>query len=116
MKSMHSYTVSFGVAALLGASATALSAADLEFYFPVGVNAPAVETIQALTDEWAAKNPQHSVKAVYAGNYEETTTKALTAANYKFERRFRDMEQDITSGGKRVDEMDLATLDQFWRA
>ena len=68
-------------AALMGASATAVSAADLEFYFPVGVNAPAVATIQALTDEWAALNPQHTVKAVYAGNYEETTTKALTAAN-----------------------------------
>lgn len=68
-------------AAILGLAATSVSAADLEFYFPVGVNAPAVETIQALTDEWAAQNPQHSVKAVYAGNYEETTTKALTAAN-----------------------------------
>ncbi len=63
-----------------GTSIPAALAADLEFYFPVGVNAPAVETIQALTDAWAAKNPQHTVKAVYAGNYEETTTKALTAA------------------------------------
>lgn len=71
--------IPFGIAALMGA--TALSAADLEFYFPVGVNAPAVATIQELTDEWAAMNPQHTVKAIYAGNYEETTTKALTAAN-----------------------------------
>ena len=69
------------VAVMLGLGATSASAADLEFYFPVGVTAPAVETIQALTDEWAAQNPQHTVKAVYAGNYEETTTKALTAAN-----------------------------------
>ncbi|MFT6329748.1 MAG: sn-glycerol 3-phosphate transport system substrate-binding protein [Bermanella sp.] len=55
-------------------------AADLEFYFPVGVNAPAVQTINDLVDVWAAKNPQHSVKAIYSGNYGETTTKALTAA------------------------------------
>ena len=68
-----------GAAALLLTTSATL-AADLEFYFPVGVNAPAVETIQALTDDWAAKNPQHNVKAVYAGNYVETTTKALTAA------------------------------------
>ena len=61
-------------------SAGAALSAELEFYFPVGVNAPAVATIQELTDAWAAKNPQHNVKAVYAGNYEETTTKALTAA------------------------------------
>ncbi len=66
--------------ALLGVSATSLQAADLEFYFPVGVNAPAVATIEELTNEWSAQNPQHTVEAVYAGNYEETTTKALTAA------------------------------------
>ena len=65
---------------MLGASAAAVQAADLEFYFPVGVNAPAVATIEALTNAWAEQNPQHTVKAVYAGNYEETTTKALTAA------------------------------------
>lgn len=73
--------IPFGAAVLMGASATMLSAEDLEFYFPVGVNAPAVATIQELTDEWAAMNPQHTVKAIYSGNYEETTTKALTAAN-----------------------------------
>ena len=66
--------------AMLGMGAASAQAADLEFYFPVGVNAPAVATIEALTNAWAEKNPQHTVKAVYAGNYEETTTKALTAA------------------------------------
>ncbi len=66
--------------ALLGLGASSVNAADLEFYFPVGVNAPAVATIEELTAEWAAQNPEHTVKAVYAGNYEETTTKALTAA------------------------------------
>ena len=79
-----SITKLLGTAALAvglgGMSVPASFGADLEFYFPVGVNAPAVETIQALTDAWAAQNPQHTVKAVYAGNYEETTTKALTAA------------------------------------
>jgi len=64
----------------MACAASLASAADLEFYFPVGVNAPAVATIEALTNAWAEQNPQHTVKAVYAGNYEETTTKALTAA------------------------------------
>ncbi len=67
-------------AGLCGTVVSNVQAADLEFYFPVGVNAPAVETIQALTDEWAAQNPEHNVKAVYAGDYVQTTTKALTAA------------------------------------
>ncbi|MDG1319061.1 MAG: ABC transporter substrate-binding protein, partial [Paracoccaceae bacterium] len=70
------YATMMKATALSVAIAGSVSAADLEFYFPVGVNAPAVETIQALTDEWATANPQHTVKAVYAGNYEDTTTKA----------------------------------------
>jgi sn-glycerol 3-phosphate transport system substrate-binding protein len=79
MNTLKKTTLSL-LAALAGSVATSVNAADLEFYFPVGVNAPAVATIQELTDAWAAANPQHTVKAVYAGNYEETTTKALTAA------------------------------------
>jgi len=42
--------------------------------------------------------------------------KALTGANYKFERRFRDMETDITATGKRLKDFNLETLDKFWRA
>jgi len=42
--------------------------------------------------------------------------KALTGANYKFERRFRDMEDDIGATGKRFRDFKLASLDQFWRA
>jgi len=42
--------------------------------------------------------------------------KALTGANYKFERRFRDMEREITESGKRLQDLELETLDKFWRA
>ena len=42
--------------------------------------------------------------------------KALTGANYKFERRFRYMEEDIGATGKRFRDFKLETLDQFWRA
>jgi ATP diphosphatase len=42
--------------------------------------------------------------------------KALTGANYKFERRFRDMEQEITASGKRLEDLELETLDKSWRA
>jgi sn-glycerol 3-phosphate transport system substrate-binding protein len=74
------YTTALPLVMAMATAAPIVQAADLEFYFPVGVNAPAVATIEQLTNAWAAQNPQHSVKAVYAGNYEETTTKALTAA------------------------------------
>jgi len=42
--------------------------------------------------------------------------KALTGANYKFERRFRDMEQEIQKSGKRLKDHRLEALDKFWRA
>ena len=42
--------------------------------------------------------------------------KALTGANYKFERRFRSMEDDIVGTGKRFRDHNLEALDQLWRA
>ena len=42
--------------------------------------------------------------------------KALTGANYKFERRFRDMEQEINGTGKRLRDFKIEALDKFWRA
>jgi ATP diphosphatase len=42
--------------------------------------------------------------------------KALSSANYKFERRFRDMESAITAQGKRLAEYSLELLDREWRA
>lgn len=80
MKKSNKTALPFIVGTAMACAVSAASAAELEFYFPVGVNAPAVATIEALTNAWAAQNPQHTVKAIYAGNYEETTTKALTAA------------------------------------
>lgn len=41
---------------------------------------------------------------------------ALTAANYKFERRFREMEQKILGSGKKLAELTPESLDQEWRA
>ena len=41
---------------------------------------------------------------------------ALTAANYKFERRFRAMEQAILGKGRQLTELTLESLDQQWRA
>ena len=42
--------------------------------------------------------------------------KVLTAANYKFERRFRDMEQAMAAQDKPFDQQTLEALDQEWRA
>ncbi|MBT8101338.1 MAG: nucleoside triphosphate pyrophosphohydrolase [Gammaproteobacteria bacterium] len=42
--------------------------------------------------------------------------KALNGANFKFERRFRDMEKVISENGKGIKDFTLETLDQEWRA
>ena len=41
---------------------------------------------------------------------------ALTGANYKFERRFREMERVITNSGQTLSSLSLAELEQEWRA
>lgn len=41
---------------------------------------------------------------------------ALTQANSKFERRFREMETDILASGHSLKELALETLEQHWRA
>lgn len=41
---------------------------------------------------------------------------ALTGANYKFERRFRDMEQALKADGKRFNDFNIESLERRWRA
>lgn len=41
---------------------------------------------------------------------------ALTSANYKFERRFRDMEREIEFSGTRFRDLSIESLDRLWRA
>ncbi len=42
--------------------------------------------------------------------------KALSGANYKFERRFRDMEREIDENSKDIKALSAAELDRHWRA
>jgi len=73
---------------LKAVAATALSfstwasaqAVDLQFYFPVAVGGKAAETIQSLTDEYAKAHPDVTIDAVYAGSYQDTVAKAITAS------------------------------------
>ena len=51
-----------------------------------------------------------------ARHLEVDPEKALTGANHKFERRFRDMEEAIRGSGRALDEMTLEALETEWRA
>ncbi len=71
--------LTLGTAALAGSLSTAAQAVDLQFFFPVAVGGKAADTIEALTKEYAAKHPDVHIDAVYAGSYQDTITKTLTA-------------------------------------
>jgi len=66
------------LAALLIGSA--VSAQDLEFYFPVAVGGGPADTIQALVDRYVAQTPGVTINAIYTGSYADTGTRAMTAA------------------------------------
>jgi sn-glycerol 3-phosphate transport system substrate-binding protein len=64
---------------VLGAVHGAQAEVDLQFFFPVAVGGKAAKTIDALTAEYVAQTPGVKIDAVYAGSYQDTITKVLTA-------------------------------------
>ena len=66
------------VAALLTAPGIA-SATEISFYFPVAVGGPITKIIDDMVAGFEKENADVTVKAVYAGTYQDTITKALTA-------------------------------------
>lgn len=66
------------VAALAALPRTA-SAVDLTMYYPVAVGGPVTKIIDDMVERFHKDNPDINVTAVYAGNYTDTMTKAMTA-------------------------------------
>src|ERR1700730_3693005 len=54
-------------------------ATDLTMYYPVAVGGPVTKIIDDMVDRFQKENPEIKVQAVYAGNYTDTMTKAMTA-------------------------------------
>ncbi len=67
----------FALSAALS-SATAL-AQELSFYYPIAVGGPITKLIDQLAAEFEKENPGIKIKPVYAGSYQDTITKTLTA-------------------------------------
>ncbi|HET7731635.1 MAG TPA: ABC transporter substrate-binding protein, partial [Usitatibacter sp.] len=69
-----------GIAAALAAAAlTAMAQTEITFYYPVAVGGPITKTIDGYAADFERENPGIKVKPVYAGTYQETIVKALTA-------------------------------------
>lgn len=56
------------------------SGTKIDFYFPVQVGGPVTKIVDEYVRRFEAANPLIKVSSIYAGNYNDTTTKALTAA------------------------------------
>ena len=69
------------LAAAIGASAAlaALADTDISFYYPVAVGGPITKIVDQMAADFEHDNPGVHVKPVYAGTYQETIVKALTA-------------------------------------
>jgi sn-glycerol 3-phosphate transport system substrate-binding protein len=68
------------VAVLLVAAAPKIAeATDITFYYPVAVGGPITKIIDDMVASFQKENADVTVKAVYAGTYQDTMTKALTA-------------------------------------
>jgi sn-glycerol 3-phosphate transport system substrate-binding protein len=78
MKLLGKTMMAAAVAALLAMPLPA-RAVDLTMYYPVAVGGPVTKIIDDMVDRFHKENPDIKVSAVYAGNYTDTMTKAMTA-------------------------------------
>ena len=77
-------TRNFTRAALLAAamsvtSVTAYAKTELTMYYPISVGGPLTEVVDHMIEGFEAKNPDIDVTAIYAGNYDDTRVRALSA-------------------------------------
>lgn len=65
----------------LAAVATPVAAAPtkLTMYYPISVGGPLTEVVDGMIKGFKAENPDVDVEAVYAGNYDDTRIRALSA-------------------------------------
>ena len=79
-KTFHRFVLAAGAAAALGwGSAQAQQATEFSFFYPVAVGGPIAKAIDGFAADFMKANPGIKVNPIYAGTYQETIVKALTA-------------------------------------
>jgi len=76
----------YAPAALMLAASTALvnpaaAETELTMYYPIAVGGPLTQVVDGIVADFMAENPDIKVNAIYAGNYDDTRIKALSALN-----------------------------------
>jgi sn-glycerol 3-phosphate transport system substrate-binding protein len=66
-------------AAFAALSLSAAAQTEISFYYPVAVGGPITKTIDQMAADFERDNPGIKVKPIYAGSYQETIVKAITA-------------------------------------
>src|SRR5690606_37097659 len=65
--------------AVIAAPAIAQSKLEISFYYPVAVGGPITKIIDGYARDFEKENPGIKLNPIYAGTYQETIVKALTA-------------------------------------
>src|SRR5947209_16809758 len=66
-------------AALTSARARAAEPVEITFYYPVAVGGPITKIVDGYAADFEKANPDLKVRPIYAGTYQETIVKMLTA-------------------------------------
>lgn len=76
----------YSTAAVMLTASTALvnpaaAETELTMYYPIAVGGPLTEVVDGIVADFEEQNPDITVNAIYAGNYDDTRIKALSALN-----------------------------------
>jgi len=66
-------------AVLLGSAALAAAQTNLTMYYPIAVGGPLTKVVDGMIEDFQKSNPTIKVNAIYAGNYDDTRVRALSA-------------------------------------
>ena len=67
------------MALMLGAGLALAQTTEISFFYPVAVGGPVTKLIDTYAADFEKENPTIKVKPIYAGSYQDTIVKALTA-------------------------------------
>jgi sn-glycerol 3-phosphate transport system substrate-binding protein len=78
-KNFNRFLLAAGTAATLAWGAAQAQTTEISFFYPVAVGGPIAKTIDGFAADFMKANPGIKVTPIYAGTYQETIVKALTA-------------------------------------
>jgi sn-glycerol 3-phosphate transport system substrate-binding protein len=78
-KTFHRFLLAAGAAATFGWSPAQAQTTEISFFYPVAVGGPIAKAIDGFAADFMKANPGVKVNPIYAGTYQETIVKALTA-------------------------------------